>query len=659
MKPGKSNKEKLTRNGDPSLNEYETIMRSLRAGVCRIAEDGSVLYVNEPALLMLARRPEDILGRMYFEVMFGDGTTADDSRCAPFEFTLSEGETSHISTERLFRPDGSDCLVEMFCVPVTEDTGNHGAVISFLDVTDRRETEAAVSAARDNALEAARSKAEFLANMSHEIRTPLTGIIGTVDLLAGTDVTAEQGEYLRMLKTSAEFLHAIVTDVLDFSKIEAGEFRTRVESFSLSQLANSAADPYLTTASTKGISISASVDRKTQDFRLGDPRILRQILNNLISNAVKFTANGTVAVRISNSTKPGLIRFSVKDTGIGIEETAQKKLFAPFVQSDSSDERLFEGTGLGLAISRKLVRLLDGEIGFESKKDSGAEFWFEVPLKQSGQKPGEAATRPKKSIQTSEPMRVLVVDDNPITMRVVLKMLEKLGVAAESAIAGKEAVLKCRENRFDVVLMDCQMPGMDGYEATRRIKSEVDNPPRIIAFTASSYDGDTQKFASAGMDGILNKPFTENNLISVLNASYKQSETTKFLDLNGEFGEYSVSQFMETDTLKRLVGLESEDPRGFLLEILTVFAVHAENKLKELKGAFEQEDAELIKRVSHNLRGSSANVGITGLSSMFQNIEEKAEEKDWDKVEELLHKTISDFRRIKTAISDLESEEYP
>ncbi len=649
MKTGESNKEQINR--DPSIVEYETIMRSLRAGVCRVDESGVIVYTNEPAALMLGRTPEEILEKTYFEIMFGEGTTADDPRCAPFEFTLSEGENSHISTERLIRADGRECLVEMFCVPVLEKSKPKGAVMSFIDVADRRDTEAAVSRARDQALEAARSKAEFLANMSHEIRTPLTGIIGTVDLLAGTEVSQEQNEYLRMLKTSSEFLRTIVTDVLDFSKIEAGQFRTRSEIFSLSDLAATAVDPYLSIASAKGIRLSVTIEDSTKDVRLGDPRSLRQVLNNLVSNAVKFTQNGTVEVSVSNSEKAGWLRFSVKDTGIGVDKAVKQNLFAPFVQSDSSDERLFEGTGLGLAISRKLVKLLNGEIGFESEVNCGAEFWFEVPLNESEQENHAAVKKSPVLKRAAGSMRVLVVEDNPITMRVVLRMLQKFGLEAESATEGKEAVVKCRESEFDLVLMDCQMPGMDGYQAARRIKAESQKPSKIIAFTASSYDGDQEKFEAAGMDGILNKPFTESDLISVLNASHKSPETTKFLDLNSDFGEYSVSQFIERETLERLLSLESDDPKGFLSEILTVFVEHADNKLLELRRAFAERDVENIKRVVHNLRGSSANVGITGLSSLFRNIEDVIDDEDWDLVEELLHKTIGEFQAVKGAIS--------
>lgn len=643
---------------DTDKREYEAILSAIREGVCRIDSDRRVVYANESAARILGRPLNEIVGMSYPRLFF-DADSSGDPRCAPIEFAISEGEVAHIEGEKVARPDGSEQVAEFVCVPVGE-RGKRGAVVSFTDVTNRREVEDAVSASRDNALKAARSKAEFLAHMSHEIRTPLTGIIGTTDLLSRTELSEDQAEYLRMLRSSSEFLFSIVNDILDFSKLEAGKFLPRNDPFSLREIAEKSLDSYRSSASEKDLTLSVEIADGLTDAVVGDSRCLRQILNNLLSNAVKFTDQGSVSIHISKGRTEDTVRFAVVDTGIGIEAGKRESLFAPFEQSAADGDRALEGTGLGLAISRRLVTLLRGEIGFETKTASGTEFWFEIPLKAAEQQQHSAPAPDRAVLQYGAfKPSVLVVEDNPVNLKVMQRMLAEIGLESDSAHDGESAVEACGSKRFDIVFMDCQLPGMNGIEATRRILELKNGSPLVIAFTANVSDSDSKKYSAAGMSGILRKPFTEKDLVKVMNSLDVTADGTKFLDLGKEFIEHSLSQFVEVETLNRLLSLESDDPRGFLTEILEVFVRHASAKLSELRNHFADGDREGVKRVAHNLRGSSANLGIRDLSDLFGELEEIATGGGWAELDTLIQKLTGEFERIKTAITRLKLKEDP
>jgi len=390
------------------------------------------------------------------------------------------------------------------------------------------------------ALVASKAKGEFLANMSHEIRTPMNGVLGMVDLLLGTNMTPGQQESCKIIKASGDSLLCIINDILDFSKMEAGKMKVEKVDFDIHQTVDGAVRLLAPKAGEKGVDLTYVIDQSVGPTLVGDPTRIRQILLNFLSNAVKFTEKGKVILEVRNlaeTTEEVQLRFSVTDTGIGLSEAAQKKLFQSFSQGDTSMTRRFGGTGLGLTICRKLAEMMDGSVNLVSNPGKGSTFSLTIKLGKStgGCRPaGGTAIYRNRSIampdssgnpvesptMPAEDCRILLAEDNPVNQIVAVKQLKKLGYSVEIANNGLEAVEAHRQRNYQIIFMDCQMPQMDGYEATQKIRqmeSEQNlNPVRIIAMTAHAMQGDSELCLAAGMDDYLSKPVDPNQLIAVL-----------------------------------------------------------------------------------------------------------------------------------------------
>jgi PAS domain S-box-containing protein len=513
----------LRRRATRTLTEREASTRSiLDAGTdafVSVSADGAITAWSRQAEDIFGWAEADVLGRQLSEtILVETGRTAFDEGVAGF---LARGDESvvnqRVEVVALHR-EGHELPVELAIWPVR----SHGewSFSAFVrDITERRQAESELAAARDQALENSRLKSEFLANMSHEIRTPLNGVLGMTSLLLDTELRGEQREFAETVRASGEALLVLLNDILDFSKIEAGHLDLESIDFDLRGLLEDVVSLLSLPAHHKGLELACSLPVEMPATIRGDPGRLRQIITNLVGNAVKFTASGEVLLELSiegEDDAGGILRFEVVDTGIGIAAADQEAMFDSFSQVDASTTRRFGGTGLGLAISRQLVELMGGEIGVRSEPGQGSTFWFTIPL-QRGQ--AIEADVPRDGLAG---MRALVVDDNATNRAILTRFLHAWGVrsqAVDGAVEAQRALAASVSDRdpFDVVLLDLNMPEVDGFELARLIAADATLASlQMVLLTSSGLGGEAQQSREAGIAACLTKPVRQSLLYECL-----------------------------------------------------------------------------------------------------------------------------------------------
>jgi PAS domain S-box-containing protein len=404
-----------------------------------------------------------------------------------------------------------------------EIDGRECRIAIFVDVTERNKTARELAVARDRAVEASNMKSAFLANMSHEIRTPMNGVIGMNDLLLRSDLSGVQRQYAEQVARSGDQMLSLINDILDIAKLEAGHIELDLGDFNLHETIEQTCSVAAMQARDKGLRFELEFEPEVPQHVRGDSRRLQQVLLNLVSNAVKFTSEGSVGVRVHATSDAGhatRIRVAVADTGIGIDSASLERMFEPFTQADVSTTRIYGGTGLGLAIVRELVQLLGGTISAESEPGQGSVFRFEFELEGPHAPSVPATQNPSAALSPSwinTPL-VLVAEDSTVNQIVAARALERCGCRAEVVADGREALRALAANRYDAVLMDCQMPVMDGYEATSELRRREDGERHtpVIAMTAHAMDGDRERCLAAGMDDYVSKPMRHADLVEAL-----------------------------------------------------------------------------------------------------------------------------------------------
>ena len=516
---------------------------------------------------------------------------------------------------------------------------------------------------------------DFLAVMSHEIRTLMNGIMGMHDLLLETGLNNEQREYAANAREASELLLTLINDVLDYSKVEEGKLQLELINFDLASIERGILTLVQPKVRNKGLVLKSSLDSGMPKLLRGDPVRLRQVLLNLLSNAVKFTEKGEITLRAfpqSEDSDHITVRFEVRDTGIGIPEEARKNLFRPFSQANVSITRKYGGTGLGLYICKRLAELMDGKIGCESEEGRGSIFWFTVPL-ALGHAPEEpvdhqsaGSGRLAFTKWQHNPGTILVVEDFAINQKLILAQLKKLGVTGEVVSDGREAIAACARTDYALILMDCQIPGMDGFEATRVIRSREALRGRripIIATTANTMPGDREKCFKAGMDDYLSKPIRQDALHEVLSrwlpegAVYAEAGTRTAQAWQPEGMGFAQATVVDTIKLKEFLQVVNGDME-FLGHLIDSFLKDIPAKLASLLDGLQRGDPVTMRVQAHGIKSSCAILGATCLSGLCQQLEMKVTPGTGEGTEALVREIVTEYRRVEEDLKAIRKNNF-
>ncbi|MGI6084220.1 MAG: PAS domain S-box protein [Acetivibrionales bacterium] len=627
-----------------SQEKYRSLFMNMSGGYayCKIEYNNKGIFkdllfseINEAFERMLGRSKKHVIGKRYTEIFSKEDHLLAD-HIQNHISDLEKGKSLYIN-EYLLASSGKWCSISIYC-PKKDNLA-----MILTDITQMKESEFTLKSAKEAAEAANKAKGEFLANMSHEIRTPINGIVGMVDLTLLTGLNDEQRDNLLTAKACTNSLLGIINDILDFSKLEAGKMTIENENMDIKKLIEEIIKAHVPFAAEKGLELNYTFTSPVPKYIIGDPKRLRQVLNNLLSNAVKFTDSGYINLdvrKISSVNDSVELRFSVSDTGIGIAEEDIGKIFKSFGQVDGSFTKRFGGTGLGLVISKQLLEMMGGKLRVDSKKGKGSRFYFVLKFKIGRR----THVRKKEFLQISkaqEPLRILLVEDDLINQKVIMKMLQGKGHMVELSGNGEEALNIYETGKYDIILMDIQMPGIDGIETANSIR-KIDGPGNhtpIIALTAYALKGDRERYLALGMDEYVSKPIDMLELFETIDrVASKQKGMLQLIPDRVMLTENGDIEFGYNNTDSRAVDM-------------TNAIVRIGKFIEDVEAALKNSNLAAVERIAHRIKITSKKYDITEIKNTAFKIELAIRRSSLGEVAAYIEKIKLQYKTLKKYIS--------
>jgi PAS domain S-box-containing protein len=637
--------------------KYRNILANMNLGLLEVDPDDNILFANQSFCDMSGYLLEEMKGQKAAEMF-----VPEEKRSIIYDKnSIREKNISDGYELQILDKHGNRHWWYVSGGPNYDDKGNFiGSIGIHLDITQQKKLELELAGAKIVAEQAARAKELFLANMSHEIRTPLNVIIGMVRELAKQNLGADQRFYVAQSDSAAKHLLTILNHILDMAKIDSGELSLEQVDFSLSAVAANAFSILDSQAREKNLDFKLSVDDALFVAYVGDEGRLRQILINILGNAIKFTEEGSVNFRVDlimDLPAEQQVRLTVADTGIGMSEHFQKRLFGKFAQEESEANRKYEGTGLGLTIARELVTLMGGDISVRSKQGIGTTFTIELTLPKGNPK-NLRQTAGMSEKNAFEGLHILLVEDNEMNRFIALQSLHHFGFTVDEAENGRIAVNMAANNRYDLILMDIQMPEMDGVEATLQILNTLHLKIPIIALTANAFRHDIERYFKAGMVDCVTKPYSEEELFNKLRLYLKFSKNRNAEESNSrEAGPNTL--LAENDAagagIQQLYDLSplvkmSQGDEVFVQKMVDMFVMLTDRTITELQVEMQQSNFDQVSRIAHRIKPSLENMGILQLSTPIRQLENYPPEGDLTGRQELVDHIIEILKQVTAQI---------
>jgi PAS domain S-box-containing protein len=622
--------------------KYRSVLENMELGLMEVGVDGRIARVYDRFCAMTGYTKEELLGKDAIETVL----------VPEFKDTLLQQDQSRMKGQtgvyevQLKRKDGKHIWVLISGAPFYDDKGEViGSLGIHYDISDRKELARKLEIERAKAVKAQQAEQNFLANMSHEIRTPLNAIIGMTHLLKDSKLDVKQEEYIEILDTSASLLKGLVSDILDISKIDSGMAEINLSNFDLKEVASRLVKTFSIRTADKDITLSSSIINDGNTIVESDRQWLNQILINLISNAIKFTSEGEVNLKIERLKSEDFYHtyyFEVTDTGIGMSQDEVATIFTEFKQANTTVRKDYGGSGLGLSIASRLVTLLGGELEVESKEDEGSRFYFTLSLKSGKKESGAVKQLSDYSLAGIEDVKILVVEDNYMNQRYISSLLEKWDIDYAIVDNGKEAVETYKHTNFDLIFMDLSMPVMDGYEATQIIRSQDGLQIPIIALTASTFLSKKQLALEAGMSDFLAKPFTPEDLSRMIHKYIKKGAITP----TSKPRSFDYNEALDVDELKEMYGGDQEYAVDMFLTYLDII----DQEIATLSESGRLKKVGEIRAQAHKIKPMFEMVGLKEISNLCEALEHSSDLEDIESIKEQLKKVISRTNNSKHII---------